>query len=199
MAGKGGRFRCHALHHITIAAHDIRVVIHDVVTGAVEAGGQMSFGHGHADGVGKSLTQGTGGGLHPGCVAVFRMAGGLAAPLPEILDLFETEVIAGQVQQAIEQHGGVTAGKHESVAISPVRIFWIVLHHPRPEHITGRGQPHGCARVTGVGLLHRIHGEGADGVDAKIVDGRLRLGGALAHVMLLLLRWIQLSVDVNGG
>jgi hypothetical protein len=186
MAGQGGRFGGHPFHQVSVAAHHKGVVVHDLMTGPVEIGRQVPFGHGHADGVGKSLAQRTGGGLDAGCVAVFGMAGGLAAPLPEILDFFQAEVITGQVQQAVEQHGGMAPGEHETVAIRPVRVLRIVLHHPRPQDIAGRGQAHGGARVAGVGFLHRIHGQGADGVDAKIVNGRLLFRGARAHGIRLL-------------
>ena len=92
----------------------------------------------------------------------------------------------------------MAAGEYETIAIGPIRILGIVLHHPRPQRIAGRGQTHGCARMPGVGLLDRIHGEGADGIDAKIVDGRLLLGALFAaHVMRLLWRWFRV-LAVNG-
>ena len=188
MPGQGGRFGGHPLHHVTIAADNVGAVIHDGMPRPIENGGQVPFSHGHAHGVGKALPQRPGGGLHTGRVAIFGVAGSLAAPLAKIADLFQAEIVTGQVQQAVEQHGGVTGGEDESVAIRPVRVFGVVLHHLCPQHITGRSQTHGCSRVAGIGLLHRIHGQGADRVDAKIIDVRLRLSWLLAHADRLLVR-----------
>ena len=52
----------------------------------------------HADGVGKTLAQGAGGGLDPGGVPVFGVPGGLAAPLAEALELIEGKIISAQVE-----------------------------------------------------------------------------------------------------
>ena len=56
----------------------------------------------------EALAQRPGGGLDPGGVAVFRMAGGAAAELAEALDLIQRHVgIAGEIEQGIEQHRAV--------------------------------------------------------------------------------------------
>src|SRR5579862_180644 len=91
----------------------------------------------HADAVRKTLPERTGGGLHARRMAIFRMTRRLAAPLPEVLDLIQREIVAGQVKQAVEKHGAVPCAQHESVAIAPMRIFWIVpevLHPKRVSH-----------------------------------------------------------------
>jgi hypothetical protein len=109
MAGQGCRFGRDTFHEVSVAAHHKGVVIHDVMAGPVEAGGQVPLGHGHADGIGKSLTQWAGRGFDTGRVAVFGVTGGFTAPLPEILDLFQAQVIPCQVQKAVKQHGGVAS------------------------------------------------------------------------------------------
>ncbi len=57
-----------------------------------------------------------------GGMAVFGMAGGLRAELAEILRSRSSRhaLIAGQMQQAIEQHRAVAGRQHEAVAVGPV-------------------------------------------------------------------------------
>ena len=61
-------------------------------------GGEIALGHGHADAHREALTQRPRGRLHPRGVSVLGMPGGLAAPLPEALDLLERQVVAVEVQ-----------------------------------------------------------------------------------------------------
>ena len=49
-----------------------------------------------------------------------------------------------------------------------------------PQTIDDRCQRHRRARMAGVGLLHRIHGQGADGVDTQLIEVLL----CLAHLVL---------------
>src|SRR6185369_6057133 len=49
-------------------------------------------------------------------------------------------------------------------------IFRIVAEKTLPEQISHRRQGHRRSWMPGIGLLHRIHGERADGVDAELVD-----------------------------
>ena len=45
-----------------------------------------------------------------------------AAPLAERLEVVERQVVAGQVQQAVEQRAAVAGRQDEAVAVGPVRI-----------------------------------------------------------------------------
>ena len=98
MSGQGGGLGTDAFHQIPVTAHDISVMIDDGAIPGFETGRQVALHHGHADRVGKSLTQGTGGGLDPGGMAVFGMAGGFAAPLPEFLDVFQAQIVSAEVE-----------------------------------------------------------------------------------------------------
>ena len=80
---QGGGLRLDALHHAAVPHENVGIVIHHREAFPVEDGGQMAFRHCHAHRHGNPLTQGAGGGFHPYGMAIFRMAGGLAAPLPE--------------------------------------------------------------------------------------------------------------------
>ena len=58
-------------------------MIHNFMSGFVELGGQVGFGDRHADPVGKTLPERTGGYFHTGSQAILGVAGGFAAPLAE--------------------------------------------------------------------------------------------------------------------
>ena len=165
-AGLGGD----ALHHVPVAGDDIGEVVDDLVAGAVVPGCQVGLGHGHAHGVRDPLPERSRGGLHAGRISVLGMAGCLALPLPEIPDLIEGEVVPGEMEHGVEQHGPVPAGEHEAVAVGPVGIFRVVPHEARPQHVgDGRGF-HGQAGVAAVGLLDGVDGQHADGVDASLLE-----------------------------
>src|SRR5689334_17287580 len=60
-------------------------------------------------------------------------------------------------------------GENKAVAIGPYGKFRIVAQKALPQDVRHRRQRHGSSRMSGVGLLHGIHGERADGVDAELV------------------------------
>ena len=70
-------------------------------------------------------------------------------------------------------------GQHEAVAVEPVRVRGVVLHHPRVEQVGERCEGHRRARVTGVGLLHGIHRERPDRVDARSSIVRVSLASVV--------------------
>ena len=74
-------------------------MVDDFVAGTVELGGQPPFDQRHSHGVAEALAQGAGGYFHAGSDAVFRMAGSLAAPLAEPLELVHRKVVPGQMEQ----------------------------------------------------------------------------------------------------
>ena len=147
MTGQGRRLRGNTFHHIPVTAHDIGVMVDDLAVGFVVHGGQMPFGHGHAHGVCKALTQRAGGGFHPWGVAELGMSWCFAAMLAKVLEVVQGKVITGEMQHAVYQHGCMSAGEHKTIAVEPVWIFRVVPHGTHPQHISGRGQAHGCPRM----------------------------------------------------
>ena len=97
--GKGAGFMRDALHQTAVAEESVGVVIDDLVAVTVELGGKTLFGDRHADGVADTLPQRTGGCLHAGRIAVFGMTWRLGVQLPELLQILDGEIVAGQVQQ----------------------------------------------------------------------------------------------------
>ena len=91
------------------------------------------------------------------------------APLAELLDLVHREVVAREVQDAVEQHRPVAGAEDEAVAVGPRRIRRVVAHDAAEEDV-GRGRHgHRQAGMPGVGLLDRVHGQRANRVDAELV------------------------------
>ena len=178
--GQAGGLARDALLEVAVGADDVGAMVDDVVPWTVELGGQASLGDGHAHGVGEALAQRSGGGLDAGGEAVLGVPGRARAELAEALQLVERQVVAGQVEQRVEEHAGVPGGEDEAVAVEPVRPRRGVAEEPRPQHVGHGRRAHGRAGVAAVGLLDAVDGEGADGVDGQLlVDGRCRGGQGL--------------------
>ena len=103
-----------------------------------------------------------------------RMARRLRLPLPEALQLLEREVVAGEVQRRVLEDARVAGAEDEAVAVGPLRVRRVVVHHLRVEEVRERRERHRRARMAGVRLLHRVHRERADGVDRELFDVSVR-------------------------
>ncbi len=140
------------------------MVVHHFVRAFIEPRGEVFFGQRHAYGVGNALPERAGGRFHAGCVAVFGVAGGAAAPLAEIFEFVERQVVAVQVQQAVDQHTAVAGGEHKAVAVGPFGVGGVMFQKFRPEYGCHVGHAERHARVTGIGGFHAVNGESADGI-----------------------------------
>ena len=109
-AGQGRDFMGNAFHHAAIAQEHIGLVIDDVVAGTVELRRQDFFRQGETHGIGQALAQRAGGGFHTRGVAEFRVARGTAVQLAEVLQVVDRQIVAGQVQQRVDQHRAMTVG-----------------------------------------------------------------------------------------
>ena len=99
-------------------------VVEDALAGrgvGVEQAALAAGGHRHADRVADALAERAGGGLDADGVAVLRVAGGQAAPLPVELEVLERQAVAGQVELDVQRQARVPAREHEAVAADPVR------------------------------------------------------------------------------
>ena len=170
MAGQGSSFVADAFHQVAIAAEGVNAIVEEIAAFAVELRSQPALRNGHADGVAAALAQRPGRSLHAGRVSVFRMAGCLRSPLAELLEVVQRNIEAGEIQHGIQQHGGVAVGQHEAVASRPMRIVRVKAQIAVPQHEGQRRQRHRRSRMSAVRLLHRVHGEGTDGVDAKLLQ-----------------------------
>ncbi len=148
---------------------------------------EPASGKRHADAVAAALPERAGRRLDARRQVIFRMARAFAAELTKVLDVVErhrglVEALvfgidgfdAGQVQQGIEQHRSVAIRQHEAIAIWPNRVVGIEAQKLLPDRVAQRRQRHRRAGVARVGLLDRVHRQGADRIDAPLVDRALR-------------------------
>ena len=129
----------------------------------------MLFCRGDADGHAEALAERAGGDFDAGGLAVLGVAGGVGAPLAELLELRHGQVVAGEMQRAVEQRRGVAVGEDEAVAVDPLGVGGIVLHELVVEQVGDGCAAEGRAGVAGVGLLNGVDGEEAEGVDGELV------------------------------
>ena len=162
MAGEGGRLVADAFHEVAVAADDIGEMVDEV---GAEAGRHDPLGERHADGGGDALAQRAGGGFDAVRLVDLGMAGGQRAPLAEGPERLDAEArIAGEMEDAVEQHRAVAGGQHEAVAVGPFRGVRVEDQAGAEEGHGGVGHAERQARMAGLGLLDGVHGERADGV-----------------------------------
>ena len=101
-------------------------MIDNVECRPIEFRGEQFFGECHADGIGESLAERPGRGFNAGRQTELRVPGSAAMQLPKIFQLFERQVVTGQVQQCILQHRAMAVGQNKTVAIGPVRVGRVV-------------------------------------------------------------------------
>ena len=121
-----------AFHHAAVAHEGVGVVVDNVVTWTVKLRRQRFFCNRHTDCVGNTLTQRTGGGFHTSGITYFRVARSFRVQLTEVFQFFHRQIVTGEVQQAVDQHGAVAVGQHEAVTVSPGRILRVVFQEITP-------------------------------------------------------------------
>src|SRR5690606_29446606 len=92
-AGQRSYFVGDAFHQAAVAQERIGVVVNNIVTRAVELGGQRLFGKRKAHGVCNALPQRAGSGFDTRCVTVFRVPRSLGVQLTEVLDVVNGYVV----------------------------------------------------------------------------------------------------------
>jgi hypothetical protein len=98
--------------------------------------------HRHADGVAEPLAERAGGGLDAGGVAVLGVARGERAPLPQRLQIFQRQAVAGQVQLDVQGEAGMPGREHEPVATDPARVGRVVPQHAAEQQVGGGREAH---------------------------------------------------------
>ena len=143
--------------------------------GLVELGRQVGFSDGQTHSVGDTGTQRSRGHFNARSFEGFGVTRGLGAPLAELLDVVDRHrVVAGEVQQRIQQHAAMTSGEHEAVAVEPLGVLGVVLEELVPERITHGCAAHRQAGVAAVGLVDGVDSQHPNAVDAERVEGRGR-------------------------
>ena len=167
------RLLADALHEVAVGADRVDEAVDDVVLWPIPAIRQVALRDRDADAVGEPLTEWTGGRLDSRRVPPLGVTRRPRAPLPELLEILERDVVPREVQGRVLEDAGVPRGEDEAVAPGPVRLRRIVTHLLGVEQVRDGGERHRGSRVPGVCLLHRVHRERADRVD--------RLAGEVGH------------------
>ena len=190
MARHGNRFLADAFHQAAIAHEDVGPMLAEIVP---ELGVQNALGQREADRIRDALAERARRRLDAVGMLVFRMAGSLAVDLAEPLQLVQGHIlVAGQIQQAVEQHRAVAVRQQEAVAVEPMRVGRIELHEILEENGRDVGHPHRRAGMSALGLLHGIHRQETDAVGhvPQVLVARLghrlenRGGGNVGHEIL---------------
>lgn len=174
VTGEGSGFRSDTFLQASVTGEHVGVVVEDFKAVLVEDTAHVSLSHGQTDGVGETLTEGTGGNLDSLGNTDFRVTRGDRVQLPELLQVIHGDLVAQKVQHGVLQRTGVTVGQDESVTVVPFGVFRVGLHESGPQDVGGRGHAHGCTGVTRVGLGDDIGGKGTDSAEGKVsarVDG----------------------------
>jgi len=170
-AGQRSDFVGNAFHHAAITQEHVGVVIDDVVARTVELRAQDFFSQCETYGVGQALAQGTGGGLDAWGVAELRVTRSAAMQLAEALEVIDGDVVAGQVQQRVDQHRAVAVGQHEAVTVGEGRVARVVFQVITPKYLGDIRHAHRGTGMAAVGFLHGIHAEGTNGVGTLTTAG----------------------------
>ena len=115
-----------AFHQATISEKNIGSVVNNGVARAIELGRKYLFAKCHANGITKTLSQGSRGCLNPRRTTKFWVPRCCRVQLAKIPEFFYRQGVPGQVQQGIEQHRTVTVRQNESIAIGPLGIAWVI-------------------------------------------------------------------------
>ncbi len=150
MPGEGSRLGTHPFHEVAVRAQNPGPVIDNALAGAIELHRQMGFRHRHPNRGGGPLAERPSGHFHTRNQANLRVAWGLRSPLPEVLEFFKRQIVAGEMKGAVKEHRCMAAGEHEAVTVRPPGIGRIVFEKSRKQQIGHRRQTHRGARVPGV-------------------------------------------------
>ncbi len=84
------------------------------------------------------------------------MTGRLRAPLPEVFQFIERKIVAGQVQQRVDQHRTVAGREQKAISIFPLGIVRVVSQKTRPKHVSHRRCAERQSGMAGVCLLNGV-------------------------------------------
>ena len=171
------RLHADALLHATVTREADDVVVEQLVLGGVETCLRHQAGDGHAHGIANALAERAGGRLDAGRVVKFRVAGRLRMQLAKRLDVIDGKLEAHQVQPSVKEHGAMTGGEDEAIAVEPARAFGIERERVPEEHGADLGAAEREAKMADAGLVHGINGEAAGLRGGLGENGRLERHG----------------------
>ena len=154
--GKADRLMVDAFHQAAVARDHPGAVIDQIVA---ELGIQVPFRDRHADRGGQAGPERPGGRLDARQLEILRMAGARAVKLAEAGDVLDRRAgIAGQVQQAVDQHRSMARRQDEAIPVGPAGQRRIELHIVAEQHRRDVRHAHGHARMPAVRGFNGVHG-----------------------------------------
>src|SRR5579863_235835 len=116
----------------------------------------MRFGDCEADGVTDALTERAGRHLNAGRVTGFRMSRRFRMPLAERFEVVKTQIVTGEIQQAVQQRRTMSGGEDETIPVEPMWVLRIVAQMSRPNRVRERCNAERQSRMSRVRLLHGV-------------------------------------------
>ena len=108
MPGEGCGLVGDSFHQVSIADEGIGKVVNQRMFRCVEAGSQKTFREGEADGICGSLSQGACRCFNTRSIAVFGVSRGHRAPLPEIFQFLQGDLVTTEMEHGVDQHGAMS-------------------------------------------------------------------------------------------
>ena len=84
--------------------------------------------------------------------------------LSKTSDLVQRQIVTGQMEQCVDQHGTVSVREHKAVAVAPIWIFRIMSEKIAPQHFSNVRHSHRHAWMSGICGLYGIHRQCSDRV-----------------------------------
>ena len=159
-----------AFHQVAVGADAEDAVVDDLVAGAVVALGHHALGECEADHVANTLTKRTRRHLNTRGVTNLRMSRRQRTPLAKLLQVFERDVIARQMQRRVLEDADVAGRQDKAVAPRPMRLLRVVVEVLAVVEVCNRRECHCRAWMAGVRLLHAVHGERPNRGDRTISE-----------------------------
>ena len=128
---------------------------------------EEALGERHADSVADALPERPSSDLDAWRVSALGVPRRARAPLAELLQILEAQLVAGEVQQRVLQHARVPGAEHEAIAVGPLRVARVRMQKTLEQRVAQRRERHRGAGVTGVGLLDGVHRQRPDRVDRE--------------------------------
>ena len=169
MTSDRGRFSGDSLHQIAVRADAVHVVVDQAVA---DSRREHLLRERNPDRVRDALPERPRRRFDSRRVAKFRVTGSFRVQLPELLQVVDGDVEAGQVQERVEQHRPMPGAQHEPVTVRPAGILRVEAQMTGPQHVCHRRGAHRHAGVPAVGVFHGVHGQKTDGVDGLLLQLR---------------------------
>jgi hypothetical protein len=156
---KGDRFLGDTFLKAAVTSESNDVMVENSVIGSVETGSGALSGESITDGVAHTLTERSGGGFDPFGFIKLGVARSDGVKLAEGSDVVVANLVSGKVKPAVDEHGAVTGGEDEAVAVEPLRSSGIKTETFAKKNGAQIGTSKRKTKVAG--------GTGMDGIDGE--------------------------------